>query len=483
LSGANTFSGGVIHATDRLELGHPNALGSGVYTLTDNASAGTGTGAEPSLAATTGLTGANAITNTVMVNTNFTWGGAGGLEFSGPMILSNLNRTITVTSTAPAIISGVISEATAGLGLTKAGSGTLTLSGNNTYTGNTTVNAGALNLTGSVAGNASVASGAKLTGGGAVAGTLSVSGVVAPGSSVGELDAGALVLNPGGSYDWEVNSVSGTPGTDWDHLNVSGDIGVLSTTGSPFTIRILPPGGDIVGFDRDATNSWVIATAGGSVTNFDAAKFAVDDTAVTNDLGGGTFGVESGSLKVVFRPNHGPVASAASFTRGKNASLKIPIATLLGSFTSDADGHGRALSGLMSGGIANQTANGYGLMTNATHIFYTNALDNTSDSFEFVVTDLAPYRAGDTRRYATNTVTISVVDVTGTITITNASGGAMGLTFHGIPGYTYVIQRSSNVTFSPYYEEIYTNVAGVNGVLSYSETPPYSPAFYRVRSE
>jgi len=59
----------------------------------------------------------------------------------------------------------------------------------------------------------------------------------------------------------------------------------------------------------------------------------------------------------------------------------------------------------------------------------------------------------------------------------------MTVGFHGIPGYDYVIQRSSNVTFSPFLEEVVTNTAPAGGLIQFTETPPYSPAFYRVRSE
>jgi len=67
----------------------------------------------------------------------------GAMSFGNNITLGSATRQITTDGTVT--LSGIISGS-AGAGLTKAGVGTLTLSGANTYTGATTVNAGTLRL-------------------------------------------------------------------------------------------------------------------------------------------------------------------------------------------------------------------------------------------------------------------------------------------------------------------------------------------------
>jgi len=130
----------------------------------------------------------------------------------GGNVFMNGNNTLTVggdsTSTT---FSGVYQDSGDAAALTKAGAGTLTLSGANTYTGGTTINAGTLLVNGSL-GNASVtvANGATLGGSGAIAGAVSVQdgGIVSPGSSPGTLTLGSLALSSGSVLDYEL----GTPG-------------------------------------------------------------------------------------------------------------------------------------------------------------------------------------------------------------------------------------------------------------------------------
>ena len=58
----------------------------------------------------------------------------------------NATLTVNVPTSATSNFSGTIQNGTGVLALTKAGRGTLTLSGSSSYTGGTSINAGALSL-------------------------------------------------------------------------------------------------------------------------------------------------------------------------------------------------------------------------------------------------------------------------------------------------------------------------------------------------
>ena len=134
LSGSgNTFSGGVTLGQGTLRVGANNALGTGAFTING------GTFASSSSAART-------VTNNITMGGNASLGDATG---TGALTLSNINlagttRTFTVGNNTT--VAGVISNGSGTPGLTKAGSGTLTLSGSNTYSGITTINAGVLSV-------------------------------------------------------------------------------------------------------------------------------------------------------------------------------------------------------------------------------------------------------------------------------------------------------------------------------------------------
>ncbi|MEI6486416.1 MAG: autotransporter-associated beta strand repeat-containing protein [Sphingomonadales bacterium] len=146
VNGSNSHSGGTALTAGTLQVGSNAALGTGTLTMT---------GGTTLVAGTTGLTTGNAIALLGDVTVN-----------SG-------------ASPATYTLSGVISGVG---GITKQGSGLLSVSGASSYTGATTVAAGTLNVTGSLTSAVTVNSGAAITGTGTV-GALSVlaGGAVSPG--------------------------------------------------------------------------------------------------------------------------------------------------------------------------------------------------------------------------------------------------------------------------------------------------------------
>jgi hypothetical protein len=243
----------------------------------------------------------------------------------------------------------------------------------------------------------------------------------------------------------------------------------------------------VTNFDNNTSYTWTVAD--GSVTNAgDLVNVMVDTSSFINDLAGGQFVVGSGSLNLRFTNNHAPQAFATNYTRAKHTLLRIPLPDLITSRTSDPDGQGRVLDHLVSAAGLNKSANGYNVATDANFIYYTNTVDNAIDTIDYVVLDTAPYRAGDTKRYATNTITITVTDSVGSLTITNAGPGVVSFNFYGIPGYDYVVQRSCDNLES--WVDVVTNMAptsGNIGLIQFTETFGQSGctsgAYYRMRSE
>ena len=121
----------------------------------------------------------------------------------------------------------VVGQAFSGAGgLTKTGSGTVTLTGASTYTGATTVTGGLI-VNGSIAGSTTTVQNGGFLGGSGTVGSLIVQngGTVSPGNSPGTLNiTGDIDWLGGGSYNWQVLSTAGTPGTDWDLLTVTGTL-------------------------------------------------------------------------------------------------------------------------------------------------------------------------------------------------------------------------------------------------------------------
>lgn len=153
----------------------------------------------------------------------------GSIEGAGNISLGSAILT-TGGSNDSSTYSGIISGTG---GLSKMGTGALTLPSNNTYTGDTSINGGTLIVNGSQPGsNVTMVAGSTLKGTGTVGTINSTGGVIAPGLSPGKLNSGATTLNASTNLNVELNGT--TLGSSYDQLNASGivTLGNSSLTGT-----------------------------------------------------------------------------------------------------------------------------------------------------------------------------------------------------------------------------------------------------------
>jgi fibronectin-binding autotransporter adhesin len=97
-----------------------------------------------------------------------------------------------------------------------------------------------------------------------------------------------LTLASGGTYQWSIVDVTGSPGVTWDKLNVTGTLTITATPASPFTLALIQPY-DTLNLNNTLSYSWVIASAPSGITGFNANAFTFDTTYFGASLGIGSF--------------------------------------------------------------------------------------------------------------------------------------------------------------------------------------------------
>jgi outer membrane autotransporter protein len=245
--------------TNNGTLGLFGTAGAGNATIVNNGILGFLDSSSADTAAITtnsgGLTGfaANATGNSARLVTNA--GGAvdisgvaaatfqfGSIAGAGTYSLGNKQLTVGLNDLSTEV-SGVIADGGlsggAGAGLTKAGNGTLTLSGTNTYTGATVVNNGALIVNGSIASSSGLTVNAGLVGGTGTLPTTTVNAAfIAPGPSTGAL--GTLTVQGNLTLNGSITSIGVTP-TGAGQISVTGTASLGGTvaaasSGTGYTI-------------------------------------------------------------------------------------------------------------------------------------------------------------------------------------------------------------------------------------------------------
>ena len=152
-----------------------------------------------------------------------------------------------------------------------------------------------------------------------------------------------------------------------------------------------------------------------------------------------------------------PAAPNAAYTRAPGTSLKIKISDL----TSDA---------VQSLGAGLQSAT---ITQDGTYIKYLpQAGNNNADSFT--------YTAANANCTRTGTLTVMVVRQGGLAREIQYGVGGIAITFAGIPGVAYDVQRSASAGFGTF-ETLLTTNAPTAGVFSVTDTNPLNPSgFYRL---
>ncbi|MFD0892290.1 autotransporter-associated beta strand repeat-containing protein [Luteolibacter ambystomatis] len=245
--------------------------------------------------------------------------GINGLSGGGAIDKTSATNTSTLTvgnSDATSTFSGIIKNTAGTLALTKAGAGTLTLSGTNTYSGTTTINSGGGNLL--ITNPASLGSGATVAipKGGTATGALQLQLTGTNTLTKNFTFSSATGFGGGGSA--HIQNISGTNtlsgslllnNTGGNGINIQSDAGLLTLSGSisssvgdstrQFIIGGVGNGAVTGVISNTGTNVFTIIKGGTGTWTFSGAATNSGTTSLTNGtilIGVSNVGTTSGAL-------------------------------------------------------------------------------------------------------------------------------------------------------------------------------------------
>jgi fibronectin-binding autotransporter adhesin len=240
LAGASTYTGTTTVSAGTLLITNGNALGStaagtvvanGARLLLSPTSGNITVGNEALTISGTGAsgwvlrnaTGANTWGGKVTLAADATIQSASGASLTLDVASGDAVDVGSFTATFNGAGNNLVNDPISGTGgVTKAGSGILTLGGNSTYTGATTVSLGQLLVNGNnsaATGALTVAAGATLGGSGTIGGATAVDGTLSPGNSPGVLSIASLVLGGSSTSLFEIGGTS--RGTAYDGVDIT----------------------------------------------------------------------------------------------------------------------------------------------------------------------------------------------------------------------------------------------------------------------
>jgi pectinesterase len=164
-----------------------------------------------------------------------------------------------------------------------------------------------------------------------------------------------------------------------------------------------------------------------------------------------------------------PVANTATYTRYAGYPLGISITNLLSNAN---DASPNAVISLAGTGVS---SNGVALGNSSGFLLYQNA-NNVNDQFTYVVTD---------GFLGTNSGLVNVVispnsvfGATGPILKATNNGGPTTITYSGIPGYSYSVNRSTNLMSG--WTTVWTTNMPAGGTFQFTDSNPPQPAAYYI---
>ncbi len=395
LSGVNTYSGTTtLNTAGQLNLANSSSLGTSAFVIAQNGLFDNVSGGDLTIANSIALSGGSP---TYV-------GSANNMTITGPASIAGATRTITVTAKTLTLTQGITQDSARAF--TKAGNGTLVLSGACAYTGATTINGGTLRVDGSTSSSSAVtvAAAGTLGGNGTVAGTVTVNGTISPGASPGTLTTGAETWAGAGNYVWEINDFNGSIGSAYDTINAT-SANITATTGSKFNIKVTSlngtSAGTAVNFNGNTDYDFTILHTTGGITGNGVAALNVDTSAFQNTLGNGGFfflTISGNDLVLSYR--------RAAFIASNPGSLAL-AAGATANFSGSATGSGSVTYQWKKGGVnlSNGSQPGNSVVSGATTAALTVLGVTYQDEGAYTLVATGTYGAAATSSAAALTVT------------------------------------------------------------------------------
>ena len=335
LSGANTYTGTTTINAGTLRYGVNNAIASGAVVVNNGGTYDLNNFSDTigALTVNSGATGGTVTTGTGTLTLGgnvASTGGAANATISGNLALGG-NRTFTTTNAADGLtVSAVISGVNT---LTKAGAGTLTLSGANAYTGTTTINAGTL----TAVGGSAIADTSQVTLGNTAGATLNL----ANSEIIGNLSGGGTT---GGNVTLGANTLTVNEAAATTYSGViSGTGGLVKQGAATLTLS--------------GANTYTGATTINAGTVALGAANRIADTSAVTVASGATFNLAN------FAETVGSLAGAGNVTLG-SATLTAGANNTSTTFSGVASGTG----GLTKAGTGTLTLSGANTYSGTTTI-------------------------------------------------------------------------------------------------------------------